>query len=83
MTEEIEGYYEEKDEIKCQALEEGKLSRLRSGGTPASLLSSRHLSCRMCMYIYIRGPGLLARPKTNPGNEPSSAASWPFATPSS
>ena len=25
---------------------EGELSRLRSGGTPASLLSSRHLSCR-------------------------------------
>ena len=33
---------------------EGELSRLRSGGTPASLLSSRHLSCRS-----IRGPGLL------------------------
>ena len=33
---------------------EGELSRLRNGGTPASLLSSRHLSCRS-----IRGPGLL------------------------
>ena len=33
---------------------EGELSRLRSGGTPASLLSSRHPSCRS-----IRGPGLL------------------------
>jgi hypothetical protein len=33
---------------------EGELSRLRSGGTPASLLSSRHLSCRS-----IQGPGLL------------------------
>ena len=33
---------------------EGELSRLRSGGTPASLLSSRHLSCRS-----IRRPGLL------------------------
>ena len=33
---------------------EGELSRLRSGGTPASLLSSRHLSCRS-----IRGLGLL------------------------
>ena len=33
---------------------EGELSRLRSGGTPASLLSSRHLS-----YRSIRGPGLL------------------------
>ena len=30
---------------------EGELSMLRSGGTPASLLSSRHLSCRS-----IRGP---------------------------
>ena len=33
---------------------EGGLSRLRSGGTPASLLSSRCHSCRS-----IRGPGLL------------------------
>jgi len=33
---------------------EGELSELRSGGTPASLLSSRYLSCRS-----IRGLGLL------------------------
>ena len=33
---------------------EGELSRLRSGGTPASLLFSRHVGCRS-----VRGPGLL------------------------
>jgi hypothetical protein len=38
--------------LPCEG--ELQLSELRSGGTPASLLSSRHLSCRS-----IRGPGLL------------------------
>ena len=46
---------------------EGELSRLRSGGTPASLLSSRHLSCRS-----IRGLGLLdERAEDLPEDSPS------------
>ena len=49
---------------------EGELSKLRSSGTPASLLSSRHLSCRS-----IRGLGLLDEraedlPEEESGNNP-------------